>query len=369
MAKSKRYHGVYVVQGKHKTSYGIDYIHHGTGERVKKILKNAKSETEAFELRSIEIADAKRGAIDKSYELKKKLSVVSFEKSVDEYLKWSKENKKSWRTDEYNAKPLRKIFNGKLMNEINPFLVEKYKMLRKKEVAPRTINNEIALASQVFECAVNWNKWEGSNPFRKARFKVKKGKKPGSLSPDQVVAIMEEINHLVKRDMVEFAFNTGWRISEIRGLKWEDVDLEAGRAWIVDPKNSNTVEIDLNDEALQIITRQKKNGEYVFSHLNGNPYKTNLHTVIKNAAGRAGVNLPPRKAWHIFRRTWASMFLQAGGDVETLRVLGNWKDYSMPLWYADAGNSEYKRTVLNRLPKLSNGRNTEDFSKVAELTA
>jgi len=39
--------------------------------------------------------------------------------------------------------------------------------------------------------------------------------------------------------------------------------------------------------------------------------------------------------------------LQNGCDPETLRVLGNWKDYSMPMWYADAGNTEYKRNVLN----------------------
>ena len=62
------------------------------------------------------------------------------------------------------------------------------------------------------------------------------------------------------------------------------------------------------------------------------------------------------------------MFLQSGGDVETLRELGNWKDYSMPMWYADAGNGEHKKKLLNRLPKLSNGRKLPEMSNVVNLT-
>ena len=62
-----------------------------------------------------------------------------------------------------------------------------------------------------------------------------------------------------------------------------------------------------------------------------------------------------------------SMFLQNGGDVETLRELGNWKDYKMPMWYADAGNSEYKRQVLNRFPKL-NVLNVDQKAKVINLS-
>jgi hypothetical protein len=62
------------------------------------------------------------------------------------------------------------------------------------------------------------------------------------------------------------------------------------------------------------------------------------------------------------------MFLQNGGDVETLRVLGNWKDYSMPMWYADAANHEHKKKILNRIPKL-NGRNVPEIGKVINLTS
>jgi integrase len=124
--------------------------------------------------------------------------------------------------------------------------------------------------------------------------------------------------------MVAFAFYHGCRISEIRKLKHNDVDLDKGRATIVDPKNGQTVEVPLSDEARYIIARQTRRSELVFCKLNGDPWKTNLYAVVENAAEGAGVELPPRKAWHIFRRTFASAFLQNGGDLESLRVQGNW---------------------------------------------
>ena len=247
-------------------------------------------------------------------------------------------------------------------------VVEKYKMARAKSVKKSTVNKEISLGSQVFQKAIEWKKFNGENPFRGAkRFKIKKSKKPGSLSPEEVSAIISEIKHPVKRDMVEFDFNTGWRISEIRRLKWADVDLETGRAWITDPKNNEPAEIELNDVAVAIIRRQNRRNENVFCHLNGKPFKTNIHVALKNAAAWAGVILPPRKAWHILRRTWASIMLQNGCDVETLRELGNWKDYSMPMWYADAGNSEHKRKLLNRIPRLAESTETPRIEKVVEM--
>ena len=358
--KANRYPGVFKTEGKKGNSYGIDYIHSQTGERVRKILKGVLSEVQASELRSVEIADAARGAIQKTYGLKPKPQTIAFEAAMTLYLQWSRENKSSWDTDEYRSRALRTVFKGKLMSDINPSLVEKYKSARLKDVGRKTVNAEISLGSQVYEKANEWKKYEEENPFRHkgARYKVKRGKKPGALTVDQVMAIRSQIGHPVKRAMLDFDFYTGWRIGEIRKLKWEDVNLEAGKAWIMDPKNGQTVEIDLSSKALALLAGQKRRGVYVFCHLTGKPFKTNLHAAIKNAAARAGVTLPPRKAWHILRRTWASLMLQNGCDVETLRVLGNWKDYQMPLWYAEAGGAKQRKAALDRIPDLNfDGRN------------
>jgi len=367
--KGKKYPGIYAVKGKKGISYGIDYTHPETGERVRGIRKNATSEAEAAELRAIEIADAKRGAINMAYGIKARAKAVLFEYMVKAYLKWSKGNKDSWETDEHRAKPLELAFKGKLMSDKNPFMVEKYKMARAKVVKKSTVNKELIFASQVYEKAIEWGKFDGENPYLKVkRFKLKKDKKPGALTPQQVAAIMDEVKHPVKRDMVAFAYYQGWRIGEIRKLKWDDVDVDRGLAWIIDPKNGQSVEVPLGEEALEILARQERRGENVFCKLNGQAYKTNLQDTFKNAAERAGVELPKGKRWHILRRTWASEFLQAGGHVEDLRVQGNWKGSQMPLWYAEAQGIEARRGVLNRITTLANGRKMAEKEKLVNIT-
>ena len=116
-----------------------------------KVLKHVTSEVEALELRAVEIADAARGAIEKAYQLKPKSKAVLFDVMVQEYLKWSKENKKSWVTDEHRSKAMVKTFRGKLLSDINAFMVERFKMVRDKDVTKQTVNKELILGSQVYE--------------------------------------------------------------------------------------------------------------------------------------------------------------------------------------------------------------------------
>lgn len=370
MAKSKKFNGVYTVEGKKGTSYGIDYIHPQTNQRVRKILKNVSSMEKAAEIRAIEIADAKRGVLNTVYNIKEnKTKPVLFEDMVKAYLQWYRDNpdKKAWETCVHKAKPLLKAFRGKLMSDINSWMVEKYKNARAKERARSTVNSELTIGSETFAWAIRSEKYSGENPFSKVpRVKIKI-QKTKALSPEQVEAIKDEIKHPIRRDMVAFAFYQGWRISEIRNLKWEDVDLEAGTAWVADPKNGEPVELVLSDMALEIISMQEKRSEYVFCKMNGKPYLHNLWDCIGNAAKRAGVVLPPRKKWHIFRHTWASLMLQNGTDVETLRKMVNWKTAQMPLRYASALNKGKRREKLNQMPKL-NGRKMPEIQNMVDIS-
>jgi hypothetical protein len=113
LARAKRQPGVFSVEGARGVSWGIDYIHPRTQRRVRKILKGVTSEAEASKLRAIEIADAARDVINKAYDLKPKARAMTFNAVLDAYLKWSRENKKSWKADEYNAIALKAAFKEK----------------------------------------------------------------------------------------------------------------------------------------------------------------------------------------------------------------------------------------------------------------
>lgn len=366
--RSKKYPGVFRVEGRKGVSYGIDYIDPQTGHRVRKIVKGATSEAKAADARNIEIADIRRGLYNKAYGIPASGRPLLFSDAAALYLEnWSAGNK-NLRTDKQRMGALLRAFGGKLLSNITAFSIERFKLTESKRVARVTVNKYLSLGAQVIEKMRTWKKYEGPNPFLEVeRYRVSKGKKPGCLTPDEVGAILAEIGHQTKRAMVLFAYHTGWRVSEITHLRWDEVDIERGLAWLVEPKNKQTVEIPLSDAAVAVIRAQERRGAFVFCHLNGAPYKTGLHSGFIAAAKRAGVVLPPRKAWHILRRTWATMFLQAGGDVETLRTLGNWRDHAMPLWYAEAAGADLKRETLNKIPK-PDGRKMAEIQKADDLT-
>ncbi len=367
---SKKYRGVYIVDGTDgKLSYGIDYSHPLTGKRVQKIIKGCKSEWDANNLRSIELADAARGAIDKSYGIKKASKAIPFESAVKLYAEWAEVNKKAYRVEKFKYPILTTFFKGKLLTDIHPFQVEAYKSQRSKVVGKKTVNQELIIGRQIFKKAIELKKYDGDNPFEHVEnFKIPRhGKKPGCLTDSDVAAIIEAIGHPVKRDMVRFAYYTGWRISEIRTLKWSDVNFDEGVAYIMDSKNNENARMVLNAAALEIVKAQPRKGEFVFCRHNGTPYTSSMNAVIRNAAERAGVHLPEGKRWHAFRRTWASMNLQNGMDIVTLMEVGNWKDSEMVLWYAESLKDESKRAKLDEIPKLkkADARNTQDNEKVA----
>jgi integrase len=63
---------------------------------------------------------------------------------------------------------------------------------------------------------------------------------------------------------------SGWRSGEARCLKWSEVDLERQIATLGDTKSGLSVR-PLSSAAVEIIKRQKQDGEYVFAYERGQP--------------------------------------------------------------------------------------------------
>ena len=71
---------------------------------------------------------------------------VLFEKFVEQYLDYSKVNKrpKSYGRDITSTRVLMSFFKEKTLANIHPFLIEKYKKKRLEKVKPATVNRELA---------------------------------------------------------------------------------------------------------------------------------------------------------------------------------------------------------------------------------
>jgi len=144
------------------------------------------------------------------------------------------------------------------------------------------------------------------------------------LTRDEADRLLEELpEHLA--EMVRFTLATGLRASNVKGLKWSQVDLARRVAWIHadEIKDGVALNVPLNNEAVLVVRRQLGvHRSSVFTYqgkpvvqLNGQAWRKALDRAgIRPYEGRdAGITYPTRKEykyadfrWHDLRHTWAS---------------------------------------------------------------
>ena len=111
------------------------------------------------------------------------------------------------------------------------------------------------------------------------------------------------------KGFVTFAYKVGWRVSEIRGLTWSQVDLNQGivRLEVGETKNAEGRTVYLDDELKQIFEqqhearkKQKKLIPYVFPNKEGNDKIGDFRGAWNTACKKAGIG---KRLFHDFRRT------------------------------------------------------------------
>ena len=124
---------------------------------------------------------------------------------------------------------------------------------------------------------------------------------------------------------------TGWRISEIRGLRWDDLNPDRGEALLVETK-TGTRWASISTEALAMIAEAPRRGDYVFPGRSkaGNLGYGAIADVLDRACERASVaDVSP----HVFRASAATAMAEAGASLFALRDAFGWKGLAMPNRY------------------------------------
>jgi integrase len=167
------------------------------------------------------------------------------------------------------------------------------------------------------------------------------------LWPEQAEAIFAEAEKLDP----EFAAllivlcYTGMRLSEALGLTWNDVRLAEGFAYVADTKNAEPRAVFLPPVAVAALANLQRDSDRrrPFHFVKGG----HLYSMLRAAAFKAGVELPERSAFHIFRHTYATwMRRYAGLDTKGLVATGAWKDRKSADRYEHVQVSEEARKAV-----------------------
>jgi len=141
----------------------ISYYCNGS-RRKERVGENRKSAESALCKRKVEMAEGRFLDVRKREKIK-------FEDFATTYIElYARPNKRPMvaRRDEFLIKRLGTHFNGKNLYEITPQSIERYKAERIKEVAPATVNRELACLKCMFNKAITWGKTD-ENPVRSVK--------------------------------------------------------------------------------------------------------------------------------------------------------------------------------------------------------
>ncbi len=142
--------------------------------------------------------------------------------------------------------------------------------------------------------------------------------------------------------MILVALRCGLRQGELIGLRWEDVDLVAGklhvrqsivRGKVKAPKNGKPREVPLSNEARAALKAHRHlRGEYVFCDLDGKYLtKGECKHPLWRACKKAGLR---RVGWHVLRHTFASHLAMRGVPLRTIMELMGHSTIAMTMRYA-----------------------------------
>jgi integrase len=189
-----------------------------------------------------------------------------------------------------------------------------------------TVNRYLAALSHVLSTARREWHWVTSNPVLDVA-KLPEGKaRDKVLTPDERKALFEETRKdPTLHTFVVIALSTAARAGEIKGLVWEDVDLDAGQLTFRDTKNGTTRTAWIIGEAKRLMEELAEvphlPTDAVFKNASGRG-EYQYYKEFEAAAEAANIS---GLVFHGLRHTAASWLAGQGATEQQLRAIGGWK--------------------------------------------
>jgi integrase len=248
------------------------------------------------------------------------------------YMAWARDNKRSWKFDQWAGRVLRQYFAGKALAQITPMLVEKYKSDRRKGVTkwggqrtPASVNRELELLSRVFARAIEL-KLADTNPCsRVKKFRLNNKRRRYLLDEEEprlMAACEGALAYL--RPVLIVALGTGMRRGDLFALRKSMVDFQRGQIWVPNAKTGSEYPVPMSPEVREVMqasVRSNPESEYVFINPHtGRPYR-DLSKGLDAACRAAGIT---DLHWHDLRHTFGTRMAEAGhGDATIAELMGH----------------------------------------------
>jgi integrase len=295
------------------------------GKAYERVISGTKADGDAFEARwRVEL---------ESQGLSKRVAPPFSSFCANVYKPYAEVNLKdsTWSVRRYQIATLMEFFGDRRLTYIDTELVEQFKRVRRRDVGPTAINNELRILRTVLNYA-NATNYPAGNP------KIVRLKQRGNpraevwLTAPELERLFAEARkepgHLMR--LLVFLANTGCRKGEAIACEWSWIDFDAGMIRIPStkywqPKNGLPREIPMSDACRVILVGERAHPRWVFPRTRDRKGSEGRYTEFpRDAFEAARARAKLKGGLHRLRHTFAAHFLQAVPDLFLLaQVLGH----------------------------------------------
>jgi integrase len=252
-----------------------------------------------------------------------------------------KEHKRDLNKDIAKLNWLDRFLGGRTLDKIDRDLLVEIAKAKKATASPATANRYLALVRAILRSARD--EWDWIDRIPTVPMSPEPSKRVRWISREEARLLMRELPHHLA-ELAVFTLATGLRQRNCSMLRWDQVDLVRGMAWIHpdESKSGRGISVPLNEDAVSVLrTRLGKDAVYVFT-FRGKPVARTSTKAWYKALKRAGIE---DFRWHDLRHTWASWHVQSGTSLQELMELGGWASFEMVLRYAHISGIHLKEAA------------------------
>lgn len=312
------------------------------------VIRGTKADGERFEARKrLEMAE---GAVSQR-------SAVGFSTLCRAYLVHAETHLKlsTWKVRRYVVATIMEHFGERKVDSLTPLMVEGLKQTRLAKVSAYAVNNDLRALSAV--CAYGRRM---GHPIPKFTVQLLPERGHGRVRTWSLEELDRIFSGAVEKaplmlPMLVFLANTGCRKGEAIAAEWSWVDLKAGLIRIPatdywQPKSGRPREVPISDALRVVLEEPPRSNRWLFPNRSKRRFKNFPHLVWQKALKASKVKGNP----HMFRHTFASMFLQRQPDLFLLAEILGHSSTKITELYAHLlpGHLERARNAVNVAPTM-----------------
>jgi site-specific recombinase XerD len=202
----------------------------------------------------------------------------------------------------------------------------------------RSTMRSVYFALKFFYENVLEEKFDERLPLAKSKQKL-----PVVLNRSGIQKMFEVTANIKHKVILALLYYAGLRLSEVRNLRWRDIDFERNLIHIKQAKGEKERVIFLHNKLKEFLVKYgTRNSEYVLISECGKRYnERTIQQIVKNAARKSGIR--KRVTPHTLRHSFATHLLEAGADIRYIQQLLGHKSLRTTQIYTHVANKDIKK--------------------------